>query len=79
MRLSLFLTFRANVRISIITPSSRSLLLSFYLEWSFLFGMASAVCIFVNLCSTVFCGSNKVFSLVWFYFLSDSTKEVDKN
>ena len=62
-------TFRANVRSS---PSPCSFLFAFHLEWprnTNVDKKSSPVFIFVNLYSTLFCGSNYVFSSTWFYFM----------
>ena len=54
--LSLFITFRTNVRMSII-PSPCSFLFSLHLEWSLNISTdkkSNVICIFGNLCSTLF-------------------------
>ena len=73
--LSLFITFRTNVRMSII-PSPCSFFFALHLEWSLNLStdkISNAICIFSNLCSTL---SNLrfEFSSAWFYCLSKCTK-----
>ena len=75
----LFITFRTNVLMSII-PSPYSFLFALHLEWSLNISTgkkSNAICIFVNLCSTLFSLWFK-FSSAWFYFLSKCTKERGK-
>ena len=57
--LSIFITFRTNIRMNIIPPHVRFYLLS--IEWSLNAGIdkkPNAICIFANLCSTLVCSSN---------------------
>ena len=61
--LSLFITFRTNVRMSII-PSPCSFFFALHFEWSLNLSTdkkSNAICIFANLCSTLFSR--------WFKFL----------
>ena len=77
--LSLFITFRTNVWMSII-PSPYSFFFVLLLEWSLNLSndkKQNAICIFVNLCSALFSLWFK-FSSAWFYFLSKSTREEGK-
>ena len=77
--LSLFITFRTNVRMSII-PSPCSFFFALHLQWSINLSTdkkSNAVCIFANLCSTLFSLWFK-FSSAWFYFLSKCTKKGQK-
>ena len=77
--LSLFITFRTNVRMSII-PSPCSFFFALHLQWSINLSTdkkSNAVCIFANLCSTLFSLWFK-FSSAWFYFLSKCTKKRTK-
>ena len=77
--LSLFITFRTNVRMSII-PSPCSFFFALHLQWSINLSTdkkSNAVCIFANLCSTFFSLRFK-FSSAWFYFLSKCTKRGQK-
>ena len=74
--LSLLITFRTNVRMSII-PSPCSFFFALHLQWSINLSTdkkSNAVCIFANLCSTLFSLWFK-FSSAWFYFLSKCTKK----
>ena len=75
--LSLFITFRTNVRMSII-PSPCSFFFALHLQWSINLSTdkkSNAVCIFANLCSTLFSLWFKFSSAwFWFYFLSKCTK-----
>ena len=81
--LSLFITFRTNVRRSII-PSPRFFFFALHLEWPDTKDLewsdlrtdkkSNAICIFANLCSTLFSLWLK-FSLAWFYFPSKCTKK----
>ena len=73
--LSLFITFRTNVQMSIIS-SPCSFFFALHLEWSLNLStdkISNAICIFSNLCSTL---SNLrfEFSSAWFYCLSKCTK-----
>ena len=73
---SLLITFRTNVRMSII-PSPCSFFFALHLQWSINLSTdkkSNAVCIFANLCSTLFSLWFK-FSSAWFYFLSKCTKK----
>ena len=77
--LSSFITFRTNVRMSII-PSPCLFLFVLQLEWSLDISAdkkSNAICIFANLCSTLFRVWFK-FSAAWFYFLSKYRKERGK-
>ena len=74
--LSLFITFRTNVQMSII-PSPCSFFFALHLQWSLNLSSdkkSNAICIFANLCSTLFSLRFK-FSLAWFCFLSKCTKK----
>ena len=74
--LSIFITFRTHVRMSII-PSPCSFFFALHLEWSLNLSTdkkSNAICIFANLCSTLFSLWFK-FSSAWFYFLSKCTKK----
>ena len=74
--LSLFIIFRTNVRISII-PSPCSFFFALHLEWSLNLSTdekSNAICIFANLCSTLFSLWIK-FSSAWFYFPWKCTKK----
>ena len=76
MGLSLFITFRANVPISII-PYPCSFFFALHLEWSLNISIdkkSNAISISANLCSTLFSLWFK-FSSACFYFLSKCTKE----
>ena len=78
--LSLFITFRTHVRMSII-PSPCSFLFALQLEWSLYLSTdkkSDAICIFAKLCSTLFSLWFK-FSSAWFYFLSKCTKKRGKS
>ena len=73
--LSLFITFRAIVRMSII-PYPCWFLFALHLEWSLNISTdqkSNTICIFANLCSTLFSLWFK-FSSAWLYFLSKCTK-----
>ena len=75
--LSLFSTFRTNVRMSIIRSHVSFCLVSI---WSLNLNIdkkSNATCITASLCSTLFSLWFK-FSSNWFYFLSKSTKERGK-
>ena len=77
--LSLFFTFRTNVRMSII-PSPCPFFFALQLELSLNSSTdkkSNAICIFANLCSTLFSLWFK-FSSAWFYFLSKCTKKGQK-
>ena len=74
--LSLFITFRTNVRMGII-PYTCLLFFALHLEWPLNFSTdkkSNAICIFVNLCSTLFSLWFK-FSSPWFYCLSKCAKK----
>ena len=74
--LSLFITFRTNVRISII-PSPCSFFFVLHLEWSLNLSTdqkSNPICTFGNLSFTLFILWFKFFS-VWIYFLSKCTKK----
>ena len=74
--LSLLITFRANVRMSGI-PSPYSFFFTLHTEWSLHLSTdkkSNTICIFANLCSTLFSLWFK-FSSAWFYFLSKCTKK----
>ena len=74
--LSLFINFKTNIRMSII-PSPCTFFFSVHLEWSFDLSAdkkRNAICIFANLCSTLFSLLFK-FSSAWFYFLSKCKKK----
>ena len=74
--LSLFITFRTNVRMNII-PSPCSLSFALHLEWYLNLSTdkkSNAISIFSNFCSTLFSLWFK-FSSAWFYFLSKCTKK----
>ena len=78
--LSLFITFRTNVRMSMV-PSPCSFFFALHLKWSLNLSTdkkSNAVCIFANLCSTLFSLWFK-FSSAWFYFLSKRTKKEGKS
>ena len=73
--LSLFITFRTNVWMSVI-PSPCWFLFALHLKWSLNISIdqkSNAICIFENLRSTLFSLWFK-FSSAWFYFLLKSTK-----
>ena len=77
--LSLFITFRTNVWMSIIS-SACLFLFALHLEWYLNISIgkkSNAVCLFANLCSTLFSLWFK-FSAAWFYFLSKCTKRTGK-
>ena len=74
--LSLFITFRTNIGMSII-PSPCSFFFALHLEWSLNLSTdkkSNAICIFANLCSTLLSLWFK-FSSAWFYFLLKCTKK----
>ena len=78
--LSIFITFRTHVRMSII-PSPCSFFFALHLEWSLNLSTdkkSDAICIFANLCSTLFSLWFK-FSSAWFDFLSKCTKKRGKS
>ena len=78
--LSIFITFRTHVRMSII-PSPCSFFFALHLEWSLNLSTdkkSDAICIFANLCSTLFSLWFKFFS-AWFDFLSKCTKKRGKS
>ena len=75
-KLSLFITFRKNVPMSII-PSPFSFSFALHLEWSLYLSndkKSDAICIFANLCSTLFSLCFK-FPSAWFYYLLKYTKK----
>ena len=77
--LLLFITFRTYVWMSII-PYPCSFFVALHLEWSLnisIYKKSNAICIFANLCSTLFSLWFK-FSWVWFYFLLKCKKEREK-
>ena len=77
--LSLFITFRANFRMSIILYPC-SFFFTLHLEWPLKIRIdkkSNAICIFANLRSTLFSLWFNFFS-VWFYFLSKCTKQRGK-
>ena len=79
--LSLFITFRTNVRMSII-PLKMFVSICSPFGWSLDTSVekkSDVVYIFAILCSTLACGSNQVFSSASFYFLSKSTKEDEES
>ena len=74
--LTLFITFRTNVQMSII-PSPCWFFFALHLQWSLNLSTgkkSNAICIFASLCSTLFSLWFK-FSLAWFYFLSKCTEK----
>ena len=74
--LSLLITFRTNVRMSSI-PSPCSFFFALHTEWSLNLSTdkkSNTICIFANLCSTLFSLWFK-FSSAWFYLLSKCTKK----
>ena len=76
---SLFITFRTNVRTSII-PSPCSFSFTLHLEWYLNLSTdkkSIAICIFSNFCSTLF-SLWFTFSSAWFYFLSKCTKKKEQ-
>ena len=78
--LSLSITFKTNAQINII-PSPCSIFFALRLKWCLNLSTdkkSDAVCIFANLCFTLFSLSFKFYS-AWFYFLSKCTKKRGKS
>ena len=74
--LSLFITLRTNIRMSII-PFPCSVFFALHLEWSLNLctdKKSDVICIFANWCSTLFSLWFK-FSSAWFYCLSKCAKK----